>query len=102
LSDFVLPRPLRARHRLTTDRIQRPHHADPRPQRLAVVFDCEQCPRRRLPCRRVVLALRQLGDEVAGITQREQLATVGERNWIVESGAPDISSDVSERGVEDR
>jgi hypothetical protein len=73
----VLPRPLLARRRLPR-RIERPHHADPREQRLAVVLDHEhQRPDRCLPFRRVVLALRQLGDEVAGIPQGDQVSAAG-------------------------
>ena len=69
--------------------IQRPHHADPREQSLAIVLDHEhQRPDRRLPFRRVMLALWQLRDIVSGVTQRYQLAAVRERDWIVEGAIP--------------
>jgi hypothetical protein len=53
------------------------HCADPREQRLAVVLDDQhQRLDRCLQFRRVMLALRQLGDEVAGITSKARSA-----NW---------------------
>src|SRR6201987_2791226 len=40
------------------------------------------------PCRRIVLALRQACDEVAGIAQDAQLATAGQWDRIVEGAGP--------------
>ena len=40
------------------------------------------------PCRRIVLALRQACDEVAGIAQDAQLATAGQWDRIVEGAVP--------------
>jgi hypothetical protein len=54
-----------------------------------VVLDHEhERPDRRLPFRRVVLALRQPCDIVSNISQRDQLATARERDWIVEGAMP--------------
>src|ERR1700747_225207 len=47
------------------------------------------------PCRRIVLALRQACDEVAGIAQDAQLATAGQWDRIAEGAGPAFVSDQS-------
>jgi hypothetical protein len=46
-----------------------------------------------------VLTLWQLGDEVAGISQRDQLATVGERDRIVECAIPTVNRSLSGQSI---
>jgi hypothetical protein len=69
--------------------VQGSQHADPcehrRPVRLR---DQNQRLDRGLSCRMLLLGLRQLGDELAGILQRDKLATAGHQNRIVELSFP--------------
>lgn len=66
--------------------VDRPHHPDPRHHLRAVALsDEQQRLHRRLPLCRVVLGLRQLGDVLGGIAQREQLATIRQEDRIEES-----------------
>ena len=42
----------------------------------------------RLPFGRLMLGLRKLGDVVAGILERDELASAGQRDWIVKRSLP--------------
>jgi hypothetical protein len=65
--------------------VQRLHDADPRQHcRPARLRDQEQRLHRRLPLRRLVLGLLKLRDVFAGILERDELATVGQRDRLVE------------------
>jgi hypothetical protein len=61
--------------------VQRPHDADPRKHRRpAKCRDQDQGFRRSLPLRSLMLSLRKLGDVPAGILERDELATAGQRD----------------------
>jgi hypothetical protein len=77
--DPIFPRPLRARRRRRPARIQRPHDPDPGQHGVATVLGD-----RREPSRCAGLAVRQLGDVVAGVAQGAQLAAIGQRDRVVE------------------
>jgi hypothetical protein len=65
------------------------HDADPREHRRPVrLRDQDERLNRGLPCRMLLLGLRQLGDELAGILQRDKLATVRQRYRFVECALP--------------
>ena len=69
--------------------VQRPHDADPREYRgTARRRDQDQGFHCCLPLRGLVLVLRELGDVVAGVLERDELATVRQRNRIVEPSFP--------------
>ena len=70
--------------RLLNVSVQRPHDADPREHRRAARRrDQDQRFHRRLPFGGLMLRLRQLCDEVAGIFQGNEMAAARERDWIV-------------------
>jgi hypothetical protein len=62
---------------------------DPRKHRRPAAL-CNQHQRRhsRLPFRRLVLGLRKLCDVGPGILERDELATAGKGDWIVEPALP--------------
>ena len=69
--------------------IQCPHDADPREHcRAARRRDQDQRFHRGLPLGGFVLGLRKLRDVVAGILERDELATAGQGDWIFEMAAP--------------
>jgi hypothetical protein len=73
--------------------VQCPHDANAREHRRpAVRRDQDQGLHRRLPLRGGVLGLRQLGDEIPGVLQRDELAAVRRHNRIVEATLPVQSS----------
>ena len=63
--------------------------------------DQDQCLDRREPLQSTELGLRQFGDEVAGIAQRAQLASAGERDRIGEGAVPTLFSHQAAWGVPD-
>ena len=65
--------------------MKRSHHADPdEHRRAAMLGDQDQRLDRGLPCRRVVLGFRQLGDVVRGVAKRDELAATGQGDRVVE------------------
>ena len=83
-------------------RIERPHDADARQHGVTIApGDQDQCLDRREPLQSTELGLRQFGDEVAGIAQRAQLASAGERDRIGEGAVPTLFSHQAAWGVPD-
>ena len=71
--------------------IQCLHDADPRQHRRpARRRDQDQGLHRCLPFRRLVLGLRKFRDVVAGILERDELATVRQRDRLVEGAGPTL------------
>jgi hypothetical protein len=69
--------------------VQCPHDANPREHRRpAQRRDQDQGLHRRLPFRGFVLDLWQLRDEGAGVLQRDELATAGQRDRMIEGPFP--------------
>ena len=69
--------------------IQRPHYTDAREHRRAAMRRYQdQGLHRRLPFRRFVLGLRELGDVFAGILKGDELATPTKRYRIVKWSFP--------------
>jgi hypothetical protein len=69
--------------------VQRSHDADTREHRRpARRRHQDQRLRGRLPLRRLVLGPRKLRDVVAGVLQRDELATAGKRDWIFKLSLP--------------
>jgi hypothetical protein len=69
--------------------IERTHHADAGEHRRATkIGHKHQCLDGGLPFRRIMLALRQLGDEGGGMVQRNQFAAIVQQDRIVESPLP--------------
>jgi hypothetical protein len=67
----------------------RPHDADPRQHRWAVLLgDQDQSVHRGLPFRRVVFCLGQLGDVERGVAEREQRLSARQYDWIEKSLIP--------------
>jgi hypothetical protein len=65
--------------------VQCPHEADARKHRRAAQrHDQDQRFHRGLPFLALVNGLRKLRDVIAGIFKRDELATVGQRDWIIE------------------
>jgi hypothetical protein len=54
--------------------------------------DQDQAFHGRLPLRRLMLGLGQLGDVVAGILERDKLAPAGKRDGIVELSRPTLAN----------
>ena len=80
--------PVRIEHALNVS-VQCSHDADPGEHRRATGFsDQDQDLHRGLPFGGGVLGLRRLGDLVAGILERDEPASAGKRDWIVEGAAP--------------
>ena len=77
--------PIRIKHVFNVA-VQRPHDADAREhRRSARRRDQDQRLHGGLPlCGGLVLGLRQLGDVVAGVPQRDELTAVGQRDRIIE------------------
>ena len=96
---FLLP----ARRRRRPARIQRPHDPNPWQHRVTAVLDDQhQRLDRRVPCERVVLALRQLRNVVASVAQGAQVAAIGQGDRVGEGAMPALfchqaNSDVSSR-----
>jgi hypothetical protein len=61
---------------------------DPRHNRRAAAAAQHQDLDCRLPCRQFGFLLRQAGDVIAGIQQRQQLAAAGQGDWILELSLP--------------
>ena len=79
--DPIFPRPLLTRRRCRLAGIQRPHDPDPRHHRRAAVLGNEhQDFDGSTPFGRIVLALRQLGDEGSGVAQCDELSAAGQRD----------------------
>jgi hypothetical protein len=69
--------------------VQSLHHADPRMHRRAATFGRhDQHLNGRLPLRVLLLGLRQRHDEVGGVLERDQLATVRQGDRVLECTAP--------------
>jgi hypothetical protein len=69
--------------------VQCPHDADPREHRRAAVRrHQDQGFHRRLPIQRFVFRLRQFGYVGAGVLQRYELPSVGQRDGIIEGALP--------------
>jgi hypothetical protein len=69
--------------------VQGPHHADPREHGWPAMFRDQQ---QRLHCGKpflgIMFCLGQFGDELAGVLQRDELATARQRDWIIERSFP--------------
>jgi hypothetical protein len=68
--------------------VQRPHDSNPRHHRVAAAATQHQRFNCRLPFRQVGFLLRQLGDVVCRVVQREQLPAVGQNDGILKRGRP--------------
>jgi hypothetical protein len=73
--------------------VDRPHDADPRQHcRPATRRDEHQGLHRVLPLWRTVLCFRKLGDVIAGVLERDELAPAGQVDRIVEFAGPAFSN----------